>query len=450
MEDVYRYIEEHLPATLEELRRLVEQPSVSAQNVGIQETASLVVQMLREHGFETRLLNGHKGNFPVVYGELRGASPKTLLFYNHYDVQPPEPLELWTTPPFKLAAYDEYVRARGVSDNKGDIVARLAAIKAIKATRGELPVSIKFFIEGDEEVGSPHLEEFTREHGPLFQADACLWEGGEVNWGGQPVIQLGLKGIMCLDLDVETADRDAHSSMATVVPNAIWRLVWALSTLKDREENILVEGFYDSVAAPTAEETAALDAIPPEEDKLRESMGLKAFLQNLSGREFWRRHYLAPTINVCGIIGGYTGEGSKTVLPHLAKAKLDVRLVPNIEPEDIAAKIRRHLDRHGFSDVKLTLMEGEKAARTPMSSPWVRVMREAARDVYGLEPVVIPNMAGSGPMYCFTDILGLPVATSGVGYPECRMHAPDENIRLADFVKGTKMVAAVIDRFARS
>ncbi|MCL0048953.1 M20/M25/M40 family metallo-hydrolase [Dehalococcoidia bacterium] len=445
MEQVYEYIEASWLDAIDDLKRLLSQPSISAQGTGIQEAAALTAGLLQEYGMPSRILPT-PGGPPVVYGELEGDSPFTLLFYNHYDVQPPEPLELWSTPPFEPSIADGKLYARGVSDNKGDIIARLLAVKAFLRARGRLPVSVKFLIEGEEEVGSPHLPAFIRENQALLKSDACLWEGGGVNWDDRPTITLGLKGIINVDLEVQGAVRDVHSSLAPIVPNPAWRLIWALNSIKDANENILIDGFYDDVRPPTPEEIEAIEAIPSEEEEMRANLGIERFLKGLKGVDLQLHSILEPACTINGIISGYTGEGSKTVLPCYARAKLDFRLVPDQRPDDIIAKLRKHLEKHGFTDVVLSAGEGENPARTPLDSPFARVVSDAAREVYGSEPIIKPGMSGSGPMFSFTDILAIPVASSGVSNPDSRAHAPDENIRLADFILSAKHVAAILDR----
>lgn len=450
MDDIFRHIEEHQEEALADLARLCALPTVSAQGQAIQETAELLAEMLRRRGFRAQILPKPGGANPVVYGELKGASPLTLLLYNHYDVQPPEPLELWSSPPFQLTRRDDRLLARGVCDDKGNIVSRLAAIDAFLAVRGQLPVSLKFCLEGDEEIGSPEMEPFVEEQRELLRADACLWEGSGVNWQGQPVIPLGVKGLLYVELEVRTATRDSHSSWATVVPNAAWRLAWALATLKDNDERVLIDGFYDRVRPPTPQERAAVAAMPADEEETARSLEIPGFLQGLRGLEYRLRHLFAPTCTIDGLTAGYQGEGAKTVLPAQARAKLDFRLVPDQDPGDILARLRAHLERHGFGDVQVRLLSGEHPARTPLDSPLVEVVRQTARQVYGKEPVVVPTLAGTGPLYPFVKTLGIPTADCGVGYPDSRIHAPDENIRLGDFLLGTKHVAAVMQRLAES
>jgi acetylornithine deacetylase/succinyl-diaminopimelate desuccinylase-like protein len=445
MQKVYKYIEANWLDAIEDLKRLLSQPSISAQGAGIEEAAALTAELLQEYGVPPRIMPT-PGGPPVVYGEIRGDLPFTLLFYNHYDVQPPEPLELWSTPPFEPSVVDGKLYARGVSDNKGDIIARLLAIKAFLQARGRLPVSIKFLIEGEEEIGSSHLPAFIRENQALLKSDACLWEGGGVNWDNRPIITLGLKGIINVDLEVRGAVRDVHSSLAPIVPNPAWRLVWILNSIKDVDENILIDGFYDDVRPSTPEEIEAINAIPSETEKMQSNLGIERFLKGLKGMDLQMHSILQPACTINGIISGYTGEGSKTVLPCCARAKLDFRLVPDQRPDDIIAKLRKHLEKHGFTDVVLSAGKGEHPARTPLDSPFARIVSDAARKVYGSEPIIKPSSPGSGPMFPFTDILAIPVASSGVSNPDSRDHAPDENIRLADFILSAKHVAAILDR----
>jgi acetylornithine deacetylase/succinyl-diaminopimelate desuccinylase-like protein len=447
MQDVFAHIDAHLGESVEALRALCRLPTVSARGEAINETAEHVSGLLRALRFETRTLPKPPGGYPVVFAEAGGASAKTLLFYDHYDVQPPEPLELWSSPPFEPELRDGKLYARGVSDNKGNIAARLAAIRAWRETRGELPCSVKFCIEGDEEIGSPYMEEFVAEHRDLLAADACVWEGGGVTWEGLPQVTLGVKGLLYVQVDCDTISHDAHSSYGTVLPNAAWRLVWALSTIKGPGERVMIDGFYDAVRPPTPGERAAIEAMPTEDHETLKSYGISEAVTGVRGADYRLRHYLEPTATVDGLSSGYEGEGAKTVLPARAMAKMDFRLVPDQAPQDILAKLRAHLDRHNFADVRVTYISGEHPARTPITDPFVATMREAVREAYGAEPIIVPTMAGTGPLYPFIATLALPTADCGIGYPDARIHAPDENIRIEDFRKGTKAIAALLGRF---
>ena len=447
MDDIFRHIDDHLNESITGLTELCKLPTVSAQNTAIEETAEHVSALLRDLGFEAQVLP-KRGGHPVVYAEQPGRSARTLLFYDHYDVQPPEPLELWSSPPFQPTLREGKLYGRGVSDNKGNIAARLAALRAWKEVRGELPCAVKFCIEGDEEIGSPQMEEFVAEQRGLLAADACVWEGGGVTWEGVAQVNLGVKGLLYVELESNTVNRDAHSSYGTVLPNAAWRLAWALASIKGPDERVLIDGFYDAVRPSTPEERAAVEAMPSEEVETLKSYGVEEALTGVRGLEYRLRHLFEPTATIDGLTSGYEGEGAKTVLPARAMAKMDFRLVPDQDPDDIFTKLRHHLDSRGFSDITLRLLSGERPARTPVSDPLVEVVRRAVVDAYGREPLIVPTMAGTGPLYPFVATLGLPTADIGIGYPDTRIHAPDENIRIEDFLNGTKAVAALLQRFA--
>jgi acetylornithine deacetylase/succinyl-diaminopimelate desuccinylase-like protein len=446
---VDRHIEDHLEDSIAELSVLCAQPSISAQGTGIQECAQLVAEMLRKRGFTVEVIA--TGGHPVVYGEAPGASEKTLLFYNHYDVQPPEPLELWDSPPFQPTLRDGALYARGVSDDKGHIQCRLSALDALKAVTGSYPCRIKFVIEGEEETSSVHLEEFVRHNAARLKADACVWEFGGVNHEGRPGQSLGLRGICYVELSVQTGTLDAHSGLGgSIFPNAAWRLVWALSTLKGPDERIRIPGYYDSVRPPSARDLELIAALPDDSDDMLTRYGLKGFLKGMTGGpELRREEVFVPTCTICGLTAGYQGPGSKTVLPARASAKVDFRLVPDQTPEEVLEKLRRHLDAEGFSDVEINFLGGERPARTDPDHPFVRLTIETAREAYGKEVVVAPMIGGSGPNYVFIDTLKVPVVTAGVGYPGSRAHAPNENMRLDNFVQGVKHTARIAERFGR-
>lgn len=448
MERFRAYVEENADRFIAQVETLCSQPSVAAQGLGVTETAKMVLEMLQGIGAEARLIEVGEAP-PVVYGEL-GQGPKTLIVYNHYDVQPPEPLDEWESDPFEPAIREGFLYARGVADNKGDLVSRLQAIEAYERTMGELPLKLKFVYEGEEEIGSPHLAQFVGENKELLLgADGCLWEGGGKDLAGRPVIYLGLKGITYVELRAKGASRDLHSSWAPLVPNPAWRLVWALNTLKDEEDRIAVDGLMEHVVEPPSDEMELLREIPFEEEEIREDLALPEFLGGLEGMDALKRYLYSPTCTICGMRAGYVGEGSKTVLPNEAIVKLDFRLVPNLEPDMIVDLLRKHLDRRGFEDVEIVPMSREHPAKSSPDASIARAAVEAARVVYGQDPVVYPLMAGSGPMYPLSEALGI-AAVSGVGvaHAQSRIHAPNENIRLSDYMQALEYMAQLIRLFA--
>ena len=339
MKRVYSYIDQHSQNFIQELVKLVKQPSVSAKKEGMQKCAEMVEKMLQEAGFSTRLIPEKEGN-PVVYGELKSKnSKKTLLFYDHYDVQPPEPLEEWKFGAFSGKIYRGRIYGRGASDNKGNIVSRMKTVEAFLKTIGDVPVNVKFVVEGEEEIGSPHLAPVVKQHKALFSNDATIWEFGGTNFEGRPQIYLGLKGVLSVELRAKGASRDVHSANAPLVPNPAWRLVWALNTIKNAEDEILIEGFYDNVEPPSEKELQLLDDIPLEEEKVKSTLGMKEFLHKKTGTEAKKSLLCSPTCTINGFLTGYTGSGSKTVLPKEAMVKLDFRLVPTQMPDEIFKKL---------------------------------------------------------------------------------------------------------------
>ncbi len=437
------YIEVNVERAIGELTELCRQPSVAAQGLGMAECAELVRNLLERRGIRATLMP--TGGYPVVYGFGQGRTQKTLIFYNHYDVQPPEPLELWESPPFEPQVRDGKFYARGAADDKGHIISRLFALDAVLAACGELPCNIKFVIEGEEEIGSPNLEEFIKANAETLAGDACIWEFGGVNFEGRPEIYLGMRGICYVELRVRTARVDAHSGLGgSIFPNAAWRLVWALSTLKDPDEQIKIPGFYDAVKPPTERDLELLAGLPDESEQIKATYGLKGFLRGLSGVELRRAAVFEPTCTICGLSSGYQGPGTKTVLPAEAMAKVDFRLVPEQDPFDIFEKLKAHLKAQGFDDIEVELLSAEHPARVDPDDPFVRLTVEAAREVYGKEPAVHPLIGGSGPMYPFVAYLKVPVGVAGVSYPGDRVHAPNEHIRLEDFILGTKHTARIL------
>ncbi len=446
MQDLYDYVDRHTEEYVERLRALCRQPSIAAQDVGMAETADMVRALLDGIGADAQILPTE--GFPVVYGAIPGRSSKTLSFYDHYDVQPPDPLELWYSDPFAAEVRDGRIWARGVADNKGNLVARVCAVEAYQKVRGELPLNVKFIVEGEEEIGSPNLPAFAESHADLLTADGCIWEAGYKDTRGRPEIYLGVKGILYVELSASGANTDLHSSWATIVPNPIWRLVWALNSLKDQNERILIPGFYDAVREPTPEEIRALERMGFDEEGQRRQFELDRFLGDLTGIPLLVKHLFQPTCTVCGISGGYEGPGSKTVLPHRAFLKIDFRLVPDQDPHQVHEQLRNHLDAQGFEDIETEVLGPEYPARTPMDDPLVEVVVDTARQVYGVEPVVYPLTAGTGPMYDLCQKFGIPAVSTGVGNAESNNHAPNENVVIADFIQGIKHIVSIMEAYA--
>ena len=446
---VKKHIHDNQDFFLKEIARLAAQPSVSATNEGVEECALLVQRMVEEVGGKTKMLR-LPGVAPLVYGEImKSESSKTVLFYNHYDVQPVEPLELWKSPPFKPEIRDGRMYGRGVSDDKGHLVARLKLIESYMKVHGEPPCNIKFCFEGEEETGSGHLYEYVTKNAELFKSDAVLWEYGKIDSEGRPIIELGVKGMIYLELVVRTLNHDAHSSYAAALPNPVWRLVRLLSMIKDEKERILIPGWYDHIEGLSPDEREILQREPSEASSLLSDYGASRFAGEMSLDDAKTALMTGPTANIAGIWSGYTGPGSKTVLPAEVHCKMDFRLVPGQDPEELLRSFTRFLSSNGFSDVQIQKHTVEPAARTSYASPWAQAAVSAATEVFGVKPVIEISSAGTGPLYVFTRTYNADAVDIGFSPHDDAIHAPNESIRLDYLEKGMVWIGQTIENFVK-
>ena len=444
-----RHLQPNVGGRVDEARRLVEQlcaqPSIAAQGIGLEKTAALIESLLAEAGFTTQQLLVEDAP-PAVYGERHGRSPFTVLLYNHYDVQPPDPVELWDSPPFEPTTRGGKLYARGVADNKGEIAARLAALNALCNTDGTPPLTIRWIIEGEEEVGSPHFGSLAQEYADLLRADGCLWEGGSFDTADRPQIALGSKGVLYVQLDVRGTGRDAHSGAAPILPSAAWRLVQALASLRAPGGRVLIPGFYDAVRAPTAVQLEALAGQTDMEEELRRAFGVDAFTDGLTGLPLRQRLGFSPTSNIAGLLSGYAGEGAKTVLPAKAMAKMDFRLVPDQTPADILARLRAHLDAEGFDDIEVTKVAGAEPVATPVDHPFVQRVLGISQRFAAKPPSINPMMDGTLPLLgALRRHVGVPglSAPGNPSYWGSGAHAPNEHIRLSDLERAVRYNCAL-------
>ena len=445
---LFKYIDRNADHFIEDLRILCQQPSVSAQKRGIDECVGLLEKIMEDIGLEVRIFEIKNGN-PIIFGELRSGSSKECLgFYNHYDVQPPDPLDEWDSPPFNPVIKDGKLYARGASDNKGDLISRLEAVRAFLEVCGDVPVSLKFLIEGEEESGSPHLPDFVRENADLLKADGYLWEGEGVDMEGRPIVTLGAKGILYVEFRTRGPKVDVHSSRAPLVPNPAWRLVWMLSMLKGPDEKIKIPGWYDDVVPPDEEDMRLLKEAPFDEEADKKELGIKEYLLGVTGVESLKTLLFSPTCNISGFFSGYTGSGTKTVLPSEAFARVDFRLVVAQKPNLLFRKLKNYLKENGFEDITVIKHSAYEAAKTPVNDPFVTRVVKTAKRIYGLKPVIWPTAAGTGPLYVIRNWLGIPVVSAGgAGYPGSRIHAPNENIRLKDYIRSIKYMVALMNSY---
>lgn len=445
-----QYVEQNANDLVARLAALCRIPSVSAERgPAMAEAAGFVLELCREAGLAVETVSQPAGP-PLLIGQ-GGAGARCLMVYNHYDVQPADPLDLWQSPPFEPALRDGKLFARGAADNKADLVARLSALRIFQETIGPLPLRVLYVIEGEEETGSQHLFSFAAENGALLgQADGCLWEFGAKDEAGRPVISLGVKGILSVELCARTASSDAHSGWGGLFPNAAWRLVEALHTLRSPDGQVLIDGLMDHVRPPSAAQLALLAAIPLDAQAIQRAYGLdNGFLGGLTGMDALRRWLLEPTVTINGIWGGYTGPGGKTVIPAQATAKLDLRLVPDLTPALAVQLLREHLQRRGFDDIDVVdQQDGLLPARTDPEAAIAQAVVQAVTAVSSQPALVFPSSAGSGPMHELCGIHGVPVASTGAGWAGSLIHAPNESVRVADYLEAIRVMGRLLAAFA--
>lgn len=443
------YIEQNFDAMIEELRHFCSKPTLAGQGVGLEDGVALVREALEPLGATVKIAPLGEGTPPAVLAEL-GGGERTLLFYNHYDVQPPEPLELWDSPPYAGDVREGSFYARGVADDRGDLLSRILAIRAYQATIGDLPLRIRWLVEGEEEIGSPNLAKAVREHADDLRADWCAWEGSWRDVNNNPQIICGLKGMLYVELHATGPSYDAHSGMGGIIPNPAWRLVLALATLRDEGGNFVMDGLAELVEQPTQAELDAIHRIPYDEQAQLNLYGIKGWQRGLTGHQVLVTEQFEPTANIAGFLSGYTGEGSKTIVPSKAMVKMDFRLVPGQTPDKMLELLRAHFDRRGFNDIEIVKIGELLPAKTPIDSPLVQVSEEVWRGLGEEQVVVAPMTGGSGPGSLIFSELGIPtVITGGIAYSGSRVHAPNESIRLDHFKQGIRYWGRFLDRLAQ-
>ncbi len=434
---------------LGELNEFLRMPSISAredETGGFRDCARWVAGKLEEAGAKASIMEteGH----PVVYAEV-GSGESTLLSYGHYDVQPPEPLELWESDPFEPTIREGGLYARGVADDKGDVLARIQALRLYIEEHGPLPFKLKFLIEGEEEIGSPNLAPFVRSNADLLSADACLWEGSMKDEAGRPMIFCGTKGMAYVELRARGASHDLHSMYGGIAPNPVWRLVQALRTIKDENGEITLDGLDALAEEPSEKDLDAIERIVFDDDALRASWDVEALDRGLGGQDALREMLLRPTANIAGIQAGYTGPGTKTIVPSEAFVKMDFRLVAGQSPGPVLELIRSHLRKRGFDDIEVVDLHGVEPARTPVDSPIVNTALQTWQDLGEDETIVYPTIGGSGPTSLMVAELGIPtIMTGSVANTGSRLHSPNECIRLDDYFEAISYFARFFERFA--
>ena len=455
MDRVVDFINVNRDRYVDELKQYLAIPSISAlpqHATDVRRAADWTASALRAAGVpDVRLVDtpGH----PVVYGEWLGAPGKpTILFYGHYDVQPVDPLELWTSPPFEATIRDGEIYARGAADDKGQVFMHVKAVEAFMKKAGALPLNMKFFIEGEEEVGSVHLDEFIRGHKSQLAADVVVISDSPMFDRGIPSICYGLRGLVYFQLDVRGTKTDLHSgSFGGAVANPAFVLAQVLAQMKDRGGRVKIPGFYDDVRPLSEEERAEWRKLPFNETRYRKELGAPRLFGE-KGYSTLERVWARPTFEVNGLLSGFTGEGAKTVLPAVAMAKVSMRLVPDQHPDTIAQLFEAYVKKVSPATVelKVTRMHGGKPWMTEFDNKYVRAAGRAIEQGFGQTPV-FNREGGSIPVVStFQEELGLPSVLFGVGLPDENAHAPNEKLDLGNFHNGIIASAYLYEEIART
>jgi acetylornithine deacetylase/succinyl-diaminopimelate desuccinylase-like protein len=442
-----RYIEEHMPAWTDELLEYCSIGSEGSDPVALRKAAEWTSARLRRIGAAVDVVD-LDGVPPLVVGDV-GSGP-ILNAVQHYDVQPAVPLELWTSGPYDPEVRDGRLYARGAADNKGELMARIWAVEAYQAAIGELPCRIRFLVEGEEESGSEHFAQLLDQRTGLREAAGALIEGGGIDLQGRPQVVGGTRGMVGAELICRTIRYDAHSSLSNLLPSAAIRMVKALATFWDSDGKPLVPGLQAGVLPPTKAQLDVLAAIPDDAiDELRGVFGIKSFLGGRSGQEAIRALTLDPTCNLQSVWSGYTGPGGKTITPAEAHARLDLRLVPDQDPDEIIAAVSRHLSDQGFGDIEVRPFSFQyRAYWTPPDHPILAAAIRVSEEVLGKKAVHDLSAAGTAPMHVVCAAGNVPVTTLGGSDDECRAHAPDESFRLDYAAAAVRITGRFFDAFA--
>jgi acetylornithine deacetylase/succinyl-diaminopimelate desuccinylase-like protein len=453
-DDTLQYIEQHRDQFLSELKQLLAIPSISTNpenKSDMDRCAAWISDHLRSIGMNNVQIMP-TGGHPAIYADWLGAPGKsTILLYGHYDVQPVDPVELWTSPPFEATVRGERLYARGSSDDKGQIFIHFKTIEAYLKTMGSLPVNVKFLIEGEEEIGSENLDKFIREQKNLLKADLVVISDTSMFAKDVPSVCYGLRGLAYMEIELIGPNRDLHSgSFGGSVHNPIQALAELIAQLHDKNGRVTIDGFYDDVRALTTKERAAYKKLPWSDRAYARDLGVKE-LYGEKGFTTLERLWGRPTLECNGIWGGFTGDGAKTVLPSKASAKISMRLVPDQRSSTIAKLFERHIRRIAPKTVQVNVknLHGGEPAITPLESPGVQAAAAALQKGFGKKPLY-QREGGSIPVVVqFKQLLGLDTVLLGFGLPDENAHAPDEFINLNNFYGGIRTVTHFYDELPR-
>ncbi|MDN3448806.1 dipeptidase [Planococcus sp. APC 3906] len=441
-----QYFKDYREQHLEELKAFLRIPSVSSLSEhkdDVRKGAEWLKTSIQEAGLENAEIFETDGH-PVVYADWLHAEGKpTVLVYGHYDVQPVDPLNLWETPPFDPHVRDNKLYARGASDDKGQTFMHVKAVEALLKLNGELPVNIKFIVEGEEEIGSPNLPKYAEQNLEQLKADLIVISDTGMQGPGRPAVCYGLRGLAGIQIDVKGPKGDLHSGLyGGAVQNPLHAIVEILQSFRDKEGVIQVEGFYDDVLEVSDKERAEFAALEFDLEQEKKDLGITEDFGE-KGYSFIERTWIRPTLEINGITGGFSGEGIKTVLPAEASSKITCRLVPNQDPDDIVAKLRAHVEAHKPAGVTVNISEFDKGQPflTPYDHPAIQAAGRSYERVYNVK-TAFTRMGGSVPIVAvFDQVMGLPVVLMGFGLSSENFHAPNEHFHLENFDKGLRVIS---------
>lgn len=440
------YVYKHKEEYIDLLKRFCSQPCVSATNTGLKEMSDIVSSELKSLGADP--VSFYDADHPIILGTLDYKKKRTLLVYNHYDVVPTEPDKDWNTPPFEPTIIDDRIYARGVADNKGSMLSRYCAIDLCQKLFGELPVNLKILVEGQEEIGSPQIGKLVQEHYDLLHSDGIIWEGGGRDINDGPLqVSLGVKGAAGFELRCRCAGNDMHSMYAAIVPNPVWRIIKALSLCMDEKCNIKIPYIKNNLMCYGKAELDSLKTFKYDENGILNMVGRTSFIKGLTGENLKEQLFLCPSFNIQGLHSGYEGDGAKAVLPAEAICKMDIRLVAGQNADDFFECLRKYLDDNGFTDIEIVRGSDMKPYRGGADSMIAQAIINNVEAVYGMPPSVYINMAGATGMGRFCEKLKTPAVCFGVYNDDSRLHAPNENIKIDDYLKGIILTAAVFCEF---
>ncbi len=447
-----------IDALIFDLKSLIQIPSISVKNQRLEECAKLVRDIMRKANIKSELLYFNKNNIesppPLVYGEITSKSSpngRTILFYNHYDVQPIEPLDRWERHPFSGDIIDNKIFGRGSADDKGELMARIKAVESIVRVTGDVPCNIKFIVEGEEEIGSPHLGSYLKMLGHKVKCDGIIWEFGYVDTQLRPIVNLGMKGLLYVELTACGPSTDIHSSLAPIVSNPAWTIVKALSTIWDEKTGtVTVKDWYRDFRSLDADELRFTTIQPVfDEMEFKTKYRLARLAPWLRRNESRRMLAERPTCNISGIVSGYSGKGAKTVLPSTARAVIDLRLVPDMTPKSQFNRLKTHLSRAGFTDISVKFVHGLAPSRTKFTDPFVKTVISSGRVIFGSNPIINLSSAGSGPMSLLVQSTKAPCVAIGCSDIFSNIHSFNEFAKIELLYLGTKLISEIINRFAR-